>query len=183
MSAPIEKLSTALDGVFLLRPRIFADVRGTFVKTFHADLFAEQGFAFEPREEFFSTSRQGAVRGMHFQVPPADHAKLVYCSHGAVLDVVLDIRKASPTYGRAISFELSAENCLSAFIPSGFAHGFLALTEGALMVYKTSTVHTPSCDAGIRWDSFGFDWPLAGEPILSDRDAKFPTLAEFESPF
>jgi len=101
-----------------------------------------------------------------------------------VLDVVLDIRRNSPTFGKTHAEELSDTNRHALFIPSGFAHGFLSLTDGALMVYKTSTVHNPACDAGIHWNSFGFDWPLGGvTPVLSKRDTQFPGLAEFNSPF
>jgi len=175
---------TSLAGLIRLEPRSFSDHRGTFVKTYHDRAFRELGLPFESREEFYSTSHKNVVRGMHFQAPPVAHAKLVYCVTGAVLDVVLDLRRQSPTYGRACAEELSETNRRSLFIPPGFAHGFLALTEGALMVYKTSTVHDPACDQGIHWQSFGFDWPLAGAaPILSQRDQELPALADFNSPF
>lgn len=177
-------LPTRLAGLTSFRPKIFTDHRGTFVKTFHVEAFRDLGLAFEIREEFFSTSAKNVIRGMHFQVPPADHAKLVYCAAGAVLDVVLDIRRQSPTYGQTFAEELSETNRHALFIPSGFAHGFLSLTEGSLMVYKTSTVHNPACDAGIRWDSFDFEWPLDGAtPIFSKRDTEFPALADFNTPF
>jgi dTDP-4-dehydrorhamnose 3,5-epimerase len=175
---------TSLAGLVCLHPKIFTDHRGSFVKTFHEQAFRDLGLSFETREEFFSTSNQHVIRGMHFQIPPADHAKLVYCVTGAVLDVVLDIRRNSPTYGRASAEELSETNRRALFIPAGFAHGFLSLTEGSLMVYKTNTVHNPACDKGIRWNSFGFDWPLgAAVPILSKRDLELPPFAEFNSPF
>ena len=174
---------TPLAGLISLEPRIFTDHRGTFVKTFHDSAFRALGLPFEAREEFFSTSHKNVVRGMHFQVPPADHAKLVYCITGAVLDVVLDLRRNSPTFGQAHAEELSEANRRSLYIPTGFAHGFLALTEGALMVYKTSTVHDPACDRGIHWQSFGFAWPVGPEAALSKRDNEFPALADFNSPF
>ena len=175
---------TSLAGVVSLEPRLFTDHRGSFVKTFHDQAFRDLGLPLEAREEFFSTSHKHVLRGMHFQVPPGDHAKLVYCLAGAVLDVVLDLRRNSPTRGQAHAEELSESNRRSLYIPSGFAHGFLALTEGALMVYKTSTVYDPACDRGIRWDSFGFAWPLGcAVPILSKRDNEFPALADFNSPF
>ena len=175
---------TTLAGLISLEPRIFTDHRGAFVKTFHDAAFRTLGLPFEAREEFFSTSHKNVIRGMHFQAPPADHAKLVYCVAGAVLDVVLDLRRHSPTYGQVCAETLSEANRRSFYIPTGFAHGFLSLTDGALMVYKTSTVHNPACDAGIRWDSFGFDWPLAGAaPLLSKRDTEFPALADFNTPF
>jgi len=178
----IEKIETALSGLAVLRPRIFRDPRGSFVKTYHAGLFEELGLPFQPREEFFSVSAKDVVRGMHFQLPPAAHAKLVYCLTGRVLDVVLDLRRASPTCGRYYTRELSAENREMLFIPEGFAHGFLALENDTAMVYQTSTVHAPAQDAGIRWDGFGFSWPVQN-PVLSERDQRFPALSEFVSPF
>jgi dTDP-4-dehydrorhamnose 3,5-epimerase len=175
---------TSLAGLACLQPKIFTDHRGSFVKVFHDQTFRDLGMPFETREEFFSTSNKQVIRGMHFQVPPSDHAKLVYCVTGAVLDVVLDIRRNSPTYGRASAEELSQTNRRVLYIPAGFAHGFLSLTDGSLMVYKTSTTHNPACDKGIHWQSFGFDWPLAGAmPVLSKRDMELPPFAEFNSPF
>lgn len=171
-----------LPGVMLLEPRTFTDARGRFVKTFHAPDFASLGIAFNPLEEFYSVSHRGVLRGMHFQLPPHDHAKLVYCVRGRVLDVLLDLRRASPDYGRAVSAELSEENCRIFYIPPGIAHGFLALEDHSLMVYKTTSVHAPTHDAGIRWDGFGFDWG-AGEKIISERDRGFPALRDFVSPF
>ncbi len=176
------KISIPLSGAFLVRPPLFTDARGGFVKTFHRDRFRE--FGVEPvfTEEFYSTSAKDVIRGMHFQMPPADHDKYVCCLAGAVRDVILDLRRASPTYGQHFAVELSSENRLGFYIPSGFAHGFLSLIDGSLMLYKTTTVHAPACDAGIRWNSFGCDWGVAA-PIVSARDAAFPALAEFASPF
>lgn len=173
---------TTLPGLKLIQPRIFTDVRGIFVKTFHADLFEHLGMEFQPREEFFSVSHRNVVRGMHFQLPPAAHSKLVYCVAGRVLDVVVDLRLASVTFGRCTSRELSAENREMFFMPVGFAHGFASLEDGSVMVYQTNTVHAPECDAGILWNSFGFDWGVA-DPVINERDRKFPTLQDFVSPF
>ncbi len=178
----MELVPTELPGLQLIRPRIFRDARGSFVKTFQRDAFRELGLDFEPREEFFSSSSIGVLRGMHFQLPPVAHAKLVYCIAGRVLDVVLDLRKNSPAFGRSCARELNAASREMFFIPIGFAHGFLALEDNATMVYQTSTVHSPAHDAGVRWDSFGFDWP-AKFPVLSERDKKFPALRDFSSPF
>ncbi len=178
----MELVPTDLTGLHIIRPRIFHDVRGSFVKTYHCDAFRKLGLDFEPQEEFFSTSAKNVLRGMHFQSPPAAHAKLVYCIAGRVLDVALDLRKNSPTFGHSCARELNAVNREMFFIPTGFAHGFLALEDNTTMVYQTSTVHSPAHDAGVRWDSFGFAWP-AKDPILSNRDQKFPGLGEFKSPF
>ncbi len=171
-----------LPGVQLLQPQIHVDDRGDFVKTYHEGTFVRLGISFESVEEYFSTSRKGTLRGMHFQLPPHDHAKLVYCIRGRVLDVLVDLRKSSPSYGAVSSVELSGENRLQIYIPNGLAHGFLALEDDSVMVYKTTSVHAPGHDAGIRWDSIGFEWGTAS-PRLSDRDATFPSLAGFCSPF
>ncbi len=178
----MELVPTELPGLQIIRPRIFQDARGSFVKTFHRNIFREFGLDFEPHEEFFSTSAKDVLRGMHFQLPPAAHAKSVYCIAGRVLDVVLDLRKNSSTFGRNYARELNATNREMLFIPVGFAHGFLALEDNATMIYQTSTIHSPAHDAGVRWDSFGFDWPVKN-PVLSERDGKFPTASNFLSPF
>ncbi len=176
-------VSQPFPGTFVLQPKVFEDARGDFVKTYHAGLFRELGIAFTPAEEFFSTSKRDVVRGMHFQLPPHDHAKLVYCVRGRVRDVLLDLRTASPNYGQAVAIELSRENHKQIYIPAGVAHGFLSLEDDSVMVYKTSTVHAPSHDAGIRWDSFGFCWGIDNPPIISGRDSTFPGLGDFHSPF
>ncbi|GAB4249664.1 MAG: dTDP-4-dehydrorhamnose 3,5-epimerase [Candidatus Methylacidiphilales bacterium] len=171
-----------IPGLVLVEPKVFCDERGVFVKTFHEAIWREAGIHFVVQEEFYSTSRAGVLRGMHFQVPPQAHDKIVTCLHGAVLDVVVDLRVGSPTFGRWQSFDLSEDNRHVLFIPAGLAHGFLARTDGCLVHYKTSTMHSPENDRGIRWDSFGMDWGEAA-PLVSPRDAGFPALAHFESPF
>src|SRR2546423_14015088 len=120
-----DTVATGFPGLALRRPRIFEDARGLFVKTFHADLFRELGISFDPREEFYSTSAKGVLRGMHFQLPPAAHAKLVYCLGGRVLDVVLDMRRSSAAFGRAFSCELDAVRREPLVIPGGLCRGFL----------------------------------------------------------
>jgi dTDP-4-dehydrorhamnose 3,5-epimerase len=172
-------LSEPLTNCFILEPKVFEDGRGDFVKTFHDGVFRELGIEFKPVEEFFSTSHKNVLRGMHFQLPPHEHDKLVYCVRGRVLDVLLDLRKDSPTYGQSISSELSRENHHQFYIPRGVAHGFLSLEDDSVMVYKTSTVHAPTHDTGIRWDSFGFKWPEASEFVISPRDQQFSALSEF----
>jgi dTDP-4-dehydrorhamnose 3,5-epimerase len=152
------------------------------VKTYHASTFANLGFRFQPAEEFYSVSRKNVLRGMHFHMPPYDHEKLVYCISGRVLDVLLDLRLDSATFGRYTSAELSAENRLQYLIPKGIAHGFYTLSENSIMIYKTSTLHVPSHDSGILWNSFGFNWGFE-TPIVSERDAKLPAMDKFISPF
>jgi dTDP-4-dehydrorhamnose 3,5-epimerase len=119
---------------------------------------------------------------MHFQRPPADHAKLVYCLEGRILDVALDLRRTSPTFADHTMFELSANSCNALYLPRGVAHGFYVMEAPALVMYHVSSEYDPSADSGIRWDSFGCDWPDK-EPVLSGRDSEFASLKDFESPF
>ena len=177
-----KKIETPLEGCFELQPIVRGDNRGSFVKTFHADAFAELGLDTDFKEEYYSTSIKNVLRGMHFQTPPADHVKLVCCTEGAVKDVVVDLRKNSPTFGKHCAFELTAEKANMLYIPKGFAHGFLTLSERATMLYKVTTVYSPENDKGILWSSCGIDWQCDA-PILSARDQKHPPLAEFDSPF
>lgn len=178
----MELIPTSLEGCFQVHPLFVEDVRGTFVKTFHSERFAELGLPVDWREEYYSSSREGVIRGMHFQTPPHDHEKLVYCMQGRVLDVIVDLRKQSPTFGHHVAVELDAARGHGMLIPKGMAHGFLALTKAVLMAYKVSTVYAPTSDAGIRWDSFGLDWGV-DQPIISERDRVHPSLADFASPF
>lgn len=178
----MEFLETPIGGCYEIRPRVLADLRGAFIKTFHKDVFAERGLVTEFAEEYFTVSRKGVVRGLHFQTPPMDHVKLVYCVRGEVFDVVVDLRRGSPTYGRHETFSLSAERGNMVYIPRGMAHGFCALTEGATMMYKVTTVYSPDHDGGVLWDSAGIAWPDR-DPIISDRDMGFAGLDKFDSPF
>jgi dTDP-4-dehydrorhamnose 3,5-epimerase len=174
--------STGFAGVELVRPTPRPDSRGTFVKLFHAPSFQEAGLATGFDEVYVSTSHAGVVRGMHFQAPPHDHAKLVYCLSGKVLDVVLDLRRDSATFGLAYSVELDGADTAGIYIPTGFAHGFASLQDGSALQYFVETPYAPSHDRGIRWDSFGFKWPIA-QLHCSERDAALPEWAGFTSPF
>lgn len=171
-----------LPGLQVLSLPHSTDVRGSFTKAFHEGSLREKGIDFSLRESYFSLSGRDVIRGMHFQTPPHQHAKIVFCPVGEILDVVLDLRASSPTYGQHFSQVLSAENHLALYIPEGCAHGFRALTEGAMTFYLVSSVYSPAHDTGIRWDSFGFDWGVDA-PLMSDRDKGFMGLAEFHSPF
>ena len=163
----------------------FKDQRGTFQKIFRSDLLKQKyGFCEEWKESFISFSEPNVIRGLHFQLPPADHWKLVTCISGQILDVCVDIRKSS-TFGKVESFILSESNGNALLIPPGFAHGFKTLSdERAGLLYFTTAEHDPKLDSGILWDSIGFDWKLENKkPVLSDRDAKFVKLCDFKSPF
>ena len=173
---------TSIPGVFLVRSRLAKDPRGSFLKLFHEPSFAAAGLRTDWRESYCSSSVGGVVRGMHFQTPPADHAKLVFCLDGEVLDVVLDLRRGSPTQGQAASFALSGDEGVGVYIPSGCANGFVGLSERSTMLYMVTSAHSAEHDLGVAWDSFGFEWPVT-DPILSDRDSRHPRLEDFASPF
>lgn len=173
---------SAILGCYEMQPRVFDDSRGRFVKVFHEKAFAEQGLETNFVEEYYSVSHKNVVRGMHFQLPPMDHVKLVYCVQGEVIDTVVDLRIGSQTYGQFDLFELSAKRANSVYIPKGMAHGFYVLSEQAIMVYKVSSIYSPEHDAGILWNSIGIPWP-SNKAILSSRDQVFPSLDKFVSPF
>jgi dTDP-4-dehydrorhamnose 3,5-epimerase/CDP-3, 6-dideoxy-D-glycero-D-glycero-4-hexulose-5-epimerase len=176
-------LEEKLPGTFLLQPAVFNDERGEFVKTYHAESLAHLGIRLDMAESFFTVSRKHVIRGMHFQVPPAHHGKLVFCTRGRATDVLLDLRHGSGTYGKTVSAELSAENHWMFYIPPGVAHGFLALEDNTTIYYNTDSIHSPRHDAGIRWDSFGFDWVGITDPIVSPRDCSHAEFRDFVSPF
>lgn len=171
-----------LAGANLLTLPSATDARGTFVKTFHGTTLQNAGMNFTLRESYFSLSKKDVIRGMHFQLPPHDHCKIVFCTQGAILDVMVDLRRNSPTYGQHYSYELSAENHKAFFIPEGFAHGFKSLTDDAITYYLVSSEYSAPHDTGIMYDSIGFDWGVQ-EPIISARDLSFGTLSAFDSPF
>lgn len=173
---------TTLAGCFVLRAKVREDARGSFTKVYHEGAFRELGLTTEFREEYYSVSKKNVLRGLHFQLPPADHEKLVWCMSGKVLDVVLDLRRASRTYGEHQRFTLTGGSGEMIYIPRGMAHGFLTLSDEAVMMYKVTSVYAPACDAGIRWDTAGVDWGVSS-PLLSERDQGFAALEEFSSPF
>jgi dTDP-4-dehydrorhamnose 3,5-epimerase len=177
----MEFLKQEISGLYLVNNFLAKDERGLFVKTFHNQLFAQIGFNEAFVESYYSQSFKKVVRGMHFQVPPHDHEKLVYVTKGEILDVVLDLRKTSLTYGKFQCFTLK-EFGQSVFIPKGCAHGFKSLTDDATVVYNVTTVYNNHADAGVLWNSFGCDWQLE-EHVISARDSQFPAFTNFNSPF
>jgi len=177
-----ELIATAIPGCHEIRTRRLDDSRGRFVKIFNREAFATVGLATDFAEEYYSVSHRGVIRGLHFQTPPMDHAKLVYCVAGRVQDAVVDLRVGSPGQGRHLVVELSAEAGNMLYIPSGLAHGFCVLSESATLVYKVTSVYSPDHDAGIQWDSAGIPW-AERKPILSGRDRSHPALADYSSPF
>lgn len=177
----MEIVRELLAGCLLIKPNRFEDSRGVFIKTYHDEIFRNFGCNQIIREEFYSVSHKNVVRGMHFQLPPHEHEKIVFCAHGSVLDVLLDLRKGEG-YGKVASTELSFENGHIIFIPKGVAHGFMSREDQSIMLYKTSTTHNSASDSGIKWNSFGFDW--GGErPIISERDKGHVDFMGFTTPF
>jgi dTDP-4-dehydrorhamnose 3,5-epimerase len=166
----------------LIQMPTFADMRGDFVKTYNTTTLLKQGMDFTVRESYFSHSHKDVIRGMHFQTPPHQHAKIVFCPQGAIMDVIVDLRRTSPTYGQHYAQVLSAANALGYYIPQGFAHGFRALEDNSITYYLVSSEYSPDHDKGILYNSFGFDWGT-DKPIISDRDLSFVKLEEFDSPF
>lgn len=170
-------------GVRLIRHPVRPDARGSFAKLLHPSDLPDAGGTLPLRESFVSWSHPGVLRGMHFQSPPAAHDKAVTCLAGRVLDVVLDLRRSSPTHGKACAFELSGEAPETVWVPVGCAHGFLVLGDApALLHYSVTAEHSPENDRGVRWDSFGFAWPASAR-LVSDRDRGLPALAELDTPF
>jgi dTDP-4-dehydrorhamnose 3,5-epimerase len=178
----LTKRETRIRGCFELQPKRFTDARGVFVKTFQRELFTAQGLDAEFDEDYYSVSEQGVLRGLHFQMPPFDHNKLVYCLAGEIFDAVLDLRRGSSTFGDFETLRLSGENANMVYVPKGVAHGFYTLTPSATVMYKVSTAYSPKHDTGILWSSAGISWPNLS-PRVSVRDASFLSLSEFESPF
>jgi dTDP-4-dehydrorhamnose 3,5-epimerase len=178
----LEKINTGLEGCYLLKPTVFSDRRGSLTKIFHRPTFEDLDLVGEFSEEYYSISKQNVLRGLHFQLPPHDHCKIIICLSGKIFDVVVDLRKSSPTYKKFYSITLDANDPCMLYIPRGFAHGFLSLAENSIFLNKTDTVYNQDSDAGIKWDSCGINWPII-EPLVSIKDQNLPDLHSFNSPF
>ena len=177
---------TALSGVKHIVPKRFGDHRGFFSETYSRRVLAASGIDIAFVQDNHSLSAQiGTVRGLHFQAPPHAQAKLVRCGRGAIFDVAVDIRRGSPTYGKWVGFELSAENGAQMYVPAGFAHGFVTLLPDSEIIYKCSDYYAPDTEGALRWDDpdVGIGWPLSGPAVLSDKDRLAPLLANLNSPF
>lgn len=183
----MEIIKTDIDGVLILKPQVFTDARGYFFESYSQREFdAAAGCEVRFVQDNESRSSRGVMRGLHFQRPPFAQAKLVRCTRGAVLDVAVDIRKGSPTFGRHVAVELSEENRQMLFVPRGFAHGFAVLSDVAVFQYKCDNYYAPQAEGGISIldASLGIDWRIAtDEAILSDKDIHHPMFKNFESPF
>lgn len=176
----MERIATSIPEIFLLRPRRFVDARGYFFESFNEREFATlTGLSTRFVQDNEAQSGRGVVRGLHFQLPPHAQAKLVRVVAGRVLDVAVDVRRHSPTFGAHVAVELSAENGLQLYIPEGFAHGYAVLSDEAVFQYKCSDYYHPECEAGIAWDdaTLAIRWPFtAEEAVLSDKDRRQPSL-------
>ncbi len=182
----MEVKKTSIDGVFIIEPRIFEDSRGYFFESFSQREFEEKVGPINFVQDNESKSSYGVMRGLHFQRPPFTQSKLVRCVKGAVLDVAVDIRKGSPTYGQHVAVELTEDNHRQFFIPKGFAHGFAVLSDTAVFQYKCDEFYHPEADGGISIldESLNIDWRIpTDKAILSDKDTKHPLLKEFDTPF
>ena len=172
--------------LIILEPKIFGDERGYFIESFNQKKFEEVAGEVLFCQDNESKSSKGVLRGLHFQKPPFDQAKLVRCVEGKVLDVAVDLRNGSKTYGQYITIELSGKNKKQLFIPRGFAHGFLVLSELAIFSYKVDNIYAPDHDSGIRWNDpiLNIPWDLdKSEILVSEKDSKLPFFSEFKSPF
>lgn len=182
----MEVIKTAIEGLVIIEPKVFQDSRGYFFESFSQREFEEKVRKIEFVQDNESMSSYGVMRGLHFQYPPFTQSKLVRCVKGRVLDVAVDIRKGSPTYGKHVSVELSEDNRRQFFVPRGFAHGFAVLSEIAIFQYKCDNFYSPHADGGIsiQDESLGIEWQIPTvNAILSDKDRQHPILMEFDSPF
>jgi len=178
-------IKTDIPEVLIIEPAVFGDARGYFLESYNKKAFEENIGAVHFVQDNESKSSKGVVRGLHFQKPPFTQAKLVRCIEGAVLDVAVDIRRGSPTYGKHVAVKLTGENKKQLFVPRGFAHGFAVLSETAIFSYKVDNTYAPEYDGGILWNdaALQIDWNLAEKEVkLSDKDAKLPTLASLDNP-
>lgn len=182
----MEVIKTDIEGPLIIEPKVFGDARGYFFESFSQREFDAKVGELRFVQDNESCSRRGVMRGLHFQMPPFTQAKLVRCVRGAVLDVAVDIRRGSPTYGRHVAVELTEDNHRQFFVPKGFAHGFSVLSDVAVFQCKCDEFYHPEADAGISIldESLGIDWriPLE-EAVLSEKDTRHPLLSGFESPF
>ena len=182
----MEIIKTPIKGLLVIEPKVFADARGYFVETYNEERYREAGIDAQFVQDNQSCSSYGVVRGLHFQKPPYSQAKLVSCTVGRVLDVAVDLRPGSKTFGQWFSVELSGENHRQFFIPRGFAHGFSVLSEKAVFTYKCDNLYHPEAEGGLLLSDpdLNIDWQVPEDKrIISDKDTKHPKMAELKTPF
>lgn len=176
--------TTPIAGLLIIEPQVFKDDRGYFYESYNKEKMLAAGIDLAFVQDNQSLSQKGIVRGLHFQAPPFAQGKLVRVIQGAVMDVAVDIRKDSPTYGEHFSIELTAENKTMFYIPPGFAHGFETLSDNTLFLYKCTDVYNKASEGGLLWndETLGIKWQTTA-PIISDKDKVLPTINQFTSPF
>lgn len=180
----MEITATTIADVLVITPQRFGDSRGWFAETWNAASFKAAGIELDFVQDNHSVSVDaGTLRGMHYQAPPRAQDKLVRCTKGAILDVVFDARKGSPTFGQWLGEKLTAQNGRQLLVPKGFLHGFVTLAPDSEVQYKVTDFYDAECDGSVRWDSLGIDWGLDGRPILSDKDRNAPPFNSWDSPF
>jgi len=177
---PFEFEPQKIKDVILIKPKVFGDARGFFMESYKKSDFYENGIAVEFNQDNHSKSSKGVLRGLHYQAKPYGQAKIVRCGRGRIYDVAVDIRPNSPTFGQYVKVELSEENKHMLYIPVGFAHGFVALTDEVELLYKASGEYAPQADRGVLWNDpeIGIDWNIDFEPLLSDKDRVQPKLGD-----
>lgn len=180
----MEILNTNLKDLFIINTKLFEDSRGQFIKQFSKEEFEKYGLKCNFCESFYSVSKKGVIRGMHFQIPPKEHSKLVFVSNGKIIDVVLDLRKRSKTYKQFFYIQLDSTNNQCLYIPDGFAHGFLSLENNTKVHYMQTSQYDKECDCGVLYNSFGFNWESIAKQynidkfIISERDLSFSSTLE-----
>lgn len=176
--------SFSIEGPLLLTPKVFSDERGYFFESYSKQILDRIGIPYDFVQDNQSLSQKGIIRGLHFQAPPYDQGKLVRVTSGRVLDIVVDIRKASPTYGKSIAVELSADNFKQLWVPPGFAHGFSVLEDNTIFQYKCTNYYHKASEGGILYNDpqLGLNW-MTAQPVVSEKDLLLPRLSELESPF
>ncbi len=181
----MKSIETDLDGVFILEPTVFGDHRGFFMESYTKHKFDSIGLEFDMVQDNHSLSSEtGTIRGLHYQTRPMELTKIVRCVRGEIFDVVVDIRRGSPTYGKWVSAILSAENKRQIVVPKGFAHGICTMTPNTEIIYKVDQYYSPEHDKGIIWNdpTIGIEWPVS-DPVLSEKDKNQPTLEKAENNF
>ena len=179
-------IKTEIPGAYIIEPSVFGDHRGCFLESFNLEEFEENVYPIKFVQDNESKSSKGVLRGLHFQKPPFNQAKLVRCIEGRVMDVAVDIRKGSPTYGKHVAIELTGENKKQLFVPRGFAHGFAVLSETAVFAYKVDNTYAPESDSGIRYDDqeLNINWGLTENEVqLSEKDKNLSLFKDLDSPF
>jgi dTDP-4-dehydrorhamnose 3,5-epimerase len=179
---PFEIIPTPIGGCVEIIPRIFEDERGRFIKLFHQDFFMQHQLNPVYEEQYYSVSSHRVLRGLHFQIPPHAHVKLVSCISGSILDVVVDLRRNSATFKKVSSLELNAQKGNMLYVPEGLAHGFYVLSSQCIFLSMNSRKFSAECDSAIYWDSIGFTWPDR-DPVVSEKDKNAIPLNSFISPF